>query len=61
MKCNVGPIDRIIRIVIGLVVAIVGVIFSSYWGIVGIVILATGLFGYCLPYNLLNINTNKKK
>ncbi|MGC9356034.1 MAG: YgaP family membrane protein, partial [Mariniphaga sp.] len=25
MKCNVGPIDRMIRIIIGLVIAIVGV------------------------------------
>lgn len=60
MKCNVGPVDRILRIVIGLIVAIVGVIFSSYWGIAGIVLLATGLFGYCLPYSFLNINTAKK-
>lgn len=61
MKCNVGSTDRIIRIVIGLIVAIAGVVFSSYWGLIGIVVLATGVFGYCLPYKLLNINTNKKE
>jgi len=60
MKCNVGKTERIIRIVIGLGIAIAGVIFESYWGLIGIVALATGIFGYCPPYALLNINTNKK-
>ncbi|HZL11512.1 MAG TPA: DUF2892 domain-containing protein [Prolixibacteraceae bacterium] len=60
MKCNVGSIDRVIRIVIGLIIAIAGIIFKSYWGIVGIVIMATGVFGYCALYSLLNINTKKK-
>ena len=60
MKCNVGPTDRIIRIVIGLVIAIAGVVFDSYWGFVGILVMATGLFGYCLLYPLLKLNTNKK-
>ena len=59
MKCNVGSIDRIIRIVIGLGLAIGGVIFESYWGLIGIPILATGVFRYCLVYSLLNINTSK--
>ena len=61
MKCNVGKIDRIIRIVIGLGIAIAGVIFESYWGLVGIAVMATGVFGYCLIYLPLKINTNKKE
>jgi hypothetical protein len=61
MKCNVGPIDRIIRIVVGLGIAIGGIIFESYWGLIGIPILATGVFSYCLLYPLLGINTLKKE
>ena len=61
MKCNVGSTDRIFRIVIGLGIAIGGVIFESYWGLIGIPILATGVFRYCLLYPLLNINTNKEE
>ncbi len=61
MKCNVGPIDRILRIVIGLVIAVLGVIYTSYWGVVGIALMATGVFGYCGLYLLFKINTNKKK
>jgi hypothetical protein len=61
MKCNLGKIDRIIRIVIGLGIAIAGVIFKSYWGLVGIALMATGIFGYCLLYMPFKINTNKKE
>lgn len=61
MKPNVGPIDRLIRIIIGLAIAIIGIIFKSYWGVAGIVILGTGVFGYCLLYSLFGINTAKKK
>jgi len=61
MKCNLGKIDRIIRIVIGLAIAIAGVIFESYWGLVGIALMATGVFGYCLLYMPFKINTNKKE
>ncbi|MBA4411579.1 MAG: DUF2892 domain-containing protein [Bacteroidota bacterium] len=61
MKCNVGKTERIIRIVIGLGIAVAGVIFESYWGLAGIVVLATGIFGYCLLYLPLKINTNKKE
>ena len=61
MKCNVGSTDRIIRLVIGLGIAIGGVIFESYWGLIGIAILATGIFGYCGIYALLNINTSGKE
>jgi len=60
MKRNVGPIDRLLRILIGLVIAIFGVIYESYWGIVGILILATGVFGYCLIYGMFKISTNRK-
>lgn len=60
MKTNVGSTDRLLRIIAGLVVAIVGVIFDSWWGLVGIIPIATGLFSFCPAYSLLNTNTLKK-
>lgn len=60
MKCNVGSTDRIIRIVIGLGIAIGGVIFESYWGVLGVLLMATGVFRYCLLYSILKINTTSK-
>ena len=58
MKSNVGGIDRILRIVVGLVlIALAATNTVGWWGWLGIVPLATGLLGWCPPYALLGINT----
>ena len=61
MKCNVGSTDRIIRIIIGLGIAIAGVIFESYWGLIGVVLLATAVFRFCPAYLPFGITTNKNE
>ena len=61
MKCNVGPVDRLIRIIIGLAIAILGIVFESYWGLVGLVPMATGLFKWCPFYVPFKISTIKKE
>ncbi len=58
MKSNVGGIDRVLRIVLGLlliVLAATGVVGA--WGYLGLLPLATGLLGWCGLYGLLGINT----
>ena len=58
MKHNAGSLDRILRIVAGLVLiglAATGTV--GVWGWIGVVPLATGLFGFCPAYTLLGINT----
>ncbi|CAN5383487.1 hypothetical protein BH10PSE16_BH10PSE16_35090 [soil metagenome] len=58
MKSNVGGIDRILRIAIGLVlVGLAATGTVGLWGWIGIVPLATGLIGWCPPYALLGWNT----
>ena len=62
MKSNVGGIDRIIRIVVGLVLiglAATGTV--GWWGWLGIVPLATGAIGWCPPYAMLGFNTCSMK
>lgn len=61
MKCNVGSIDRLLRIILGLLIAILGVVFNSWWGLAGIVPLATGLFRFCPLYVPFKLSTDKKK
>ena len=62
MTSNVGGIDRILRIVLGVVfVALAATGTVGAWGWVGLVPLATGLIGWCPPYGLLGINTCKNK
>lgn len=60
MECNVGTTDRLLRLVAGLGIAIAGVIFESYWGLIGVVLLATAIFKFCPLYLPFKINTSKK-
>jgi hypothetical protein len=58
MKSNVGGIDRILRIVVGLVlVALAATGTVGIWGWIGLVPLATGLFRFCPVYPLLGMST----
>lgn len=58
MKKNVGGIDRIARIVLGVVlIALAATKVIGWWGYLGIIPLATGLFSFCALYSLLGINT----
>jgi len=62
MTQNIGNIERIIRIVGGLVlIALAATGTVGVWGWLGLVPLATGLVGWCPPYSLLGINTCKNK
>ncbi len=64
MGKNVGGIDRIVRIVIGLALiawALSGTSAISPWGWIGVVPLATGLIGWCPPYAILGLSTCKAK
>ena len=60
MKTNIGTVDRMIRVVIG--VALLSLVFvvegsARWWGLVGILPLATGLIGWCALYKAFGFDT----
>jgi len=58
MTKNIHPIERVIRVVGGLFVA--SLAFwgpANLWFLLGLIPVATGLSGWCPPYQLLGINT----
>ena len=62
MNSNVGGIDRIARIVIGVLLVVLAVTGQvGVWGWIGLLPLATGLIGWCPPYGLFGINTCKNR
>ena len=62
MKRNVGNLDRIIRIAIGLVLVALALTGSiGWWGYLGIIPLLAGVVGNCPLYTLLGISTCKRK
>jgi uncharacterized membrane protein HdeD (DUF308 family) len=68
MQKNEGTIDRIIRVILGIVLIALGLYFQGSWGLVativliilGLIALITGIIGYCSLYKLFKISTIKK-
>lgn len=58
MKANVGGVDRVLRIVAGIVLlALTLMNVIGPWGWIGVLLLATGLFRVCPAYSLFGMNT----
>ncbi len=58
MSRNEGTIDRVLRVILGLVLlSLVFVGPQTMWGLIGLVPLATGLIGNCPIYSILGIST----
>ncbi|HEY9199406.1 MAG TPA: DUF2892 domain-containing protein [Gammaproteobacteria bacterium] len=60
MSTNIGTIDRVLRILVGLgLISMVFVGPQAAWGWIGVIPLATALIGWCPAYSLLGIKTCK--
>jgi hypothetical protein len=57
MKLNVGGIDRILRIVVGLALVAWALMGGPVWAWIGVVPLATGAFSFCPLYTMIGMNT----
>ncbi|MFQ3632625.1 DUF2892 domain-containing protein [Roseiflexus sp.] len=62
---NVGPIDRGIRAVIGILLLIATfVLLSGFWqalaAVVAVILLVTAIFGVCPLYSALGIDTTTR-
>ena len=58
MSRNEGTVDRVLRVIVGLVlVSLVFIGPKTAWGWVGLVPILTGLVGYCPAYKLIGLNT----
>lgn len=63
MTCNVGNLERVIRIVLGVVLIGVGYLAAlpTGWAIaayaVGFIALVTGAVGFCPAWKLFGVNT----
>ena len=60
MKKNIGRVDSIIRILLGITIIIGGIYFKSWWGLFGLIPIVTGVTGWCPLYVPFKISTTKK-
>lgn len=60
MEKNVGKNDKIIRYVLGVVIIGAGILFNSWWGILGVIPIFTAAMGWCPLYKILGTSTEEK-
>ena len=62
MKKNIHPIERVIRVVVGVILVTMAFVGpANPWFLLGIIPVLTGLIGWCPAYRLLGISTCKMK
>ena len=61
MKTNVGSADRALRVMAGLIVIFIGIDLKSWWGMVGLLPLATAVIGWCPAYLPFGLSTAKSE
>lgn len=64
MTKNIGNVERIIRIIVGMV--LLSLIYflegnARWWGLIGLGPIVTASIGYCPPYAWLGISTCAKE
>ncbi len=61
MKKNIGDADRWFRVVLGIVIAVLGIVYQSWWGLIAILPLSTAFIRVCPAYMPFGISTIKSK
>ncbi len=67
MKINESPLDRVLRVIIGIVLIALGIfgVASGAWMyvsyVLGAILLITGIVGFCPLYRLFKFSTVKNK
>jgi len=59
MKANIGTADRVIRVIVGLVILALGIIFRSWWGLIGLLPILTASIRFCPAYVPFGFTTCK--
>jgi len=64
MVQNVGSIDKVVRVVVGL--GLLSLLFlvegnARWWGLIGIAPILTVVMGWCPAYSLLGLSTHATK
>lgn len=61
MPKNVGAVDRIIRIILGLGLLSLAFVWpQTPWGYIGLVLIVTGFVSFCPLYRLVGLSSCKK-
>lgn len=61
LQKNVGHADRVVRIALGVLILSVALYYESLWGILGLVMIASGTLRFCPVYFPFGFSTHREK
>ncbi|MDT8446942.1 MAG: DUF2892 domain-containing protein [bacterium] len=61
MKKNMGGIDRVLRLIIGIAIAAAGVVYQSWFGLIALIPLGTAAISICPLYLPLGMSTRSSE
>ncbi len=61
MKSNVGTADQFIRFMLTIAIAVMGIHYKSWWGLLAIVPFLTASVSFCPLYSIIGLSTCSKK
>lgn len=61
MKANVGSIDRVLRVIVGLAILGAGYYFKNWLGLIGLVPILTAIVRFCPAYVPFGLSTCEVK
>ena len=64
MNKNMGSADRWVRALLGVLGIAAGIVLKSWWGVIGVLLLATAATGWCpgyLPFGITTLGKPKAK
>lgn len=59
MKKNVGKIDAIIRLILGSVLIVLGMLYSKWWFLAAGILIITAVMKWCGLYKICSMSTCK--
>lgn len=59
IRPNIGESERVVRVLIGIAIIAIAIFYNSWWGLLGLEVLATGIFGWSPIYKLSGMSRNK--
>ncbi len=60
MNRNIGTIDRLFRLAVAVAIAVLGIVFQTWWGLLALIPLTTALIGWCPLYTVLGFSSRRK-
>jgi sulfite exporter TauE/SafE len=61
VKKNMESLDRTLRIIAGVVIVVLGLVYQSWWGLIGLIPLLTAFVGFCPAYAPFRLSTKKQQ